>query len=77
MEKNRRNRMDLMSPEELAIQNIIWEVEKLGASETLTEAVILLSKAKDKVSDFVDAKILMEDPNSNNTKPEISIGGFM
>jgi len=32
------------------------EVEKLPADPKLTEAVILLSKAKDAVSDFVDSE---------------------
>lgn len=32
------------------------EVEKLPADVKLTEAVTLLAKAKDLVSDFVDAK---------------------
>ena len=53
---SRRNRMDLMSPEEKAIQNIIWEVEKLGADTRLTDVVILLGKAKDTLSDFIDGK---------------------
>lgn len=52
----RRNRIDLNTPEEMAIRNAIQEVEKMGASETLTEAIILLSKAKDLVSDFIDQK---------------------
>lgn len=51
---NRRNRLDLMKPSELAIYNAMQEVEKIGASEKLTEAIILLGKAKDLVSDFID-----------------------
>ena len=47
METPRRNRQDLNKPSELAIQNAIWEVEKIGADVKLTDAVILLGKAKD------------------------------
>ncbi len=52
----RRNRLDQMTPAELAIYNAMQEVEKAGADVRLTEAVILLGKAKDKVADFVDGK---------------------
>lgn len=50
----RRNRLDLNAPAEKAIYDAMQEVEKLPADEKLTEAVILLSKAKDLVSDFID-----------------------
>jgi len=50
----RRIRFDLMSPAEKAIQEAIWEVEKLPADVELTNAVILLQDAKNKVSDFLD-----------------------
>jgi hypothetical protein len=50
----RRNRLDLNTPAELAIHNAIQEVEKAGADERLTEAVILLAKAKDCIADFID-----------------------
>jgi len=52
----RRNRLDLMTPSEKIIQEAIWEVEKLPADVNLTEAVILLGKAKDLVSDFIDSQ---------------------
>lgn len=51
----RRNRLDLNTPAELSIYNAMQEVEKLPANEKLTEAVMLLAKAKDLVSDFVDS----------------------
>ena len=51
----RRNRLDLNTPTELAIYNAMQEVEKMPANEKLTEAVTLLAKAKDLVSDFVDS----------------------
>jgi len=50
----RRNRLDLNTPAEKAIYDAIQEVERVGAHEKLTEAVILLGKAKALVSDYVD-----------------------
>ena len=50
----RRIRLDLNTPAELAIYNAMQEVEKAGADVRLTDAVILLDKARNKVSDFVD-----------------------
>lgn len=52
----RRNRLDLNTPAEKAIYDAMQEVEKLPADVKLTEAITLLAKAKDLVSDFVDAK---------------------
>lgn len=46
-----------MSSEELAIQKVVWDIEKLGASIDLTDCSILLIKAKDKLSDFIDKNI--------------------
>lgn len=57
MESNRRNRLDLMMPSELAIYNAMQEVEKLPPDAKLTEAITLLSQAKDLVSDFIDCQI--------------------
>ncbi len=53
----RRIRLDLNTPAELAIYNAMQEVENVGADVKLTEAVILLSKARDLVADYVDSKI--------------------
>ena len=50
----RRARLDLNLPSELAIREAILEVEKLGAGVTLTNATMLLMKAKDLVSDYID-----------------------
>lgn len=55
-EFQRRSRLDLNTPAEKAIYDAMQEVEKLPADVKLTEAVTLLAKAKDLVSDFVDAK---------------------
>lgn len=50
----RRNRLDLNTPAELAIRVAVDEVEKVGAHTLLTEAVILLGHAREKVADYVD-----------------------
>lgn len=50
----RRARLDRMTAAEIAIYNSMQEVEKVGADVLLTEAIILLSQARDKVADFVD-----------------------
>lgn len=50
----RRNRLDLNTPAERAICHAINEVEKAGADIKLTEAVTLLSQARDLVADYVD-----------------------
>lgn len=42
------------SPAEAAIRNAMLEVEKAGASRSLTEAVTLLIKAGDCVADHVE-----------------------
>lgn len=52
----RRNRLYLNTKAELAIHSAIQEVEKAGASKELTEVVILLTKAKDELSDYIDIK---------------------
>lgn len=56
----RRSRLDLCTPAELAIYNAMTEVEKVGADVRLTEAVILLSQAKDKVADYIDEQLAKE-----------------
>lgn len=52
----RRSRLDLCEAAEKIIYDAIQEVEKLGADERLTNAVVKLSEAKDLVSDFIDEK---------------------
>lgn len=51
----RRNRVDLHTPAEKAIHEAMAEVEKLPADVRLTDAIILLEKAKQCVSDYVDS----------------------
>ena len=50
----RRCYVNKMIPAELAIRNAVLTVEELGADQLLTDAVNLLSHAKDKVSDWYD-----------------------
>ena len=57
----RRIRLDLFTPAEKAIYDAVGEVEKAGAHPLLTEAVILLQKARDKVADYVDQEIATDD----------------
>lgn len=52
----RRNQLDKNTPAELSILTAMGEVEKLQPNEKLTEAVKLLSKAKDLLGDIVDGK---------------------
>lgn len=50
----RRCYLHKMTPAELAIFEAIQAVEKLPPDVRLTEAVVFLSKATDRVADFVD-----------------------
>lgn len=50
----RRNRFDLMTPEEKSIYEMVGEVEKLGAHPLLTDCVVLLDEARAKLADWVD-----------------------
>lgn len=50
----RRRRVDLYTPAETAIRNAIIAVEAAGADVRLTDAVMLLSQAAEKVADYVE-----------------------
>ena len=50
----RRNRMDQWTEAEERIQHAVWFIEEMGTHPLLTEAVILLGKAREKVADYVD-----------------------
>lgn len=50
----RRNRIDLHTAAESAIRHAIQVVEQAGAHPLLTDAVVLLSEAQNKVADFVE-----------------------
>lgn len=58
MEKEipRRIRQDLWIKQEKLIFNAMQEVEKMPADTRLTDAVILLSQAQEKVADFIDSE---------------------
>lgn len=57
MTSPRKIRLDLLTPAEMAIFKAMQSVEKLEADERLTKAGILLSEAKDLVSDYIDEQI--------------------
>lgn len=52
----RRVYLDKLTPAERAIYDATLEVEKLPADKRLTDAVVLLGQARDKVADFVDGR---------------------
>lgn len=51
----RRIRLDQHTPAESAITQAMAAVEMAGCDPLLTDAVVLLGQARDKVADFVDA----------------------
>jgi hypothetical protein len=59
----RRNRTDQWCQAEREIQVAVNVVETMGAHPLLTEAVVLLGKARDKVADYVDLR--PETPKAN------------
>jgi hypothetical protein len=58
----RRNRLDQNTPAEKAIYDAMQEVEKAGADVLLTDAVVLLDKARNLVADYVDAQQKLLNP---------------
>jgi hypothetical protein len=62
MDWPRRSCSDLWIPAEKAIQDTVNLVEDLGAHTLLTDAVILLGQARDKISDWAE--------ETGNVKPE-------
>ena len=54
MDIPRRAFIDKLTPAELAIVAAVEAVESVGAHILLTEAVILLERARGKVADYVD-----------------------
>lgn len=63
----RRSRLDLCEHAEKIIYDATQEVEKLGADERLTQAVIKLAEARELVSDFIDEKKTAENKATNET----------
>lgn len=51
----RRNRIDLLTVEEKAIYDAAVMVDHMPADVRLTEAVILLGQAREKVADYVES----------------------
>ncbi len=50
----RRNDVHLWTPAEHAISAAIQAVEEAGASRALTDAIVLLGKARDRVADHLE-----------------------
>ena len=50
----RRSRLDLVTPEEKALYEMVWQIEKLGAHVLLTDVVVLLGQAREKLADWVE-----------------------
>lgn len=53
----RRCYLDLQTPAEKAIRDAIDEVELIGADPLLTDAVVLLGQALNKVADYTDKRL--------------------
>lgn len=53
----RRGRLDHMTIAELGIYTVIGTIEELGADILLTEAIVLLQQAREKVADYIDLTI--------------------
>ena len=60
----RRCRTDLYTPAEKAISDAVAAVEAAGAHPLLTDAVVLLTDAQNKVADFVE----LDDASAANDK---------
>jgi hypothetical protein len=56
MDPTRRIDILRMTPAEKAITDAMAAVEKVGAHWMLTDAVVLLEQARNKVADYVDAE---------------------
>jgi hypothetical protein len=61
----RRNILSLNVKAEIAINEAMHHVEMTGASERLTKAIMLLSEAKNLVSDYVDEVIEFDTKTPN------------
>ena len=64
-QKLRRFNTDLNKPSELAIREAIKKVEELGAKEKLTEVVVMLNNAFDKLADYFDSAVTEEENTIN------------
>jgi len=50
----RRTQLNLLTAEELSLLNIGYEIEKLPSDPRLTAVMVLLSKTREALSDYVD-----------------------
>ena len=71
----RRNNLDQLEPSELAIVSAVEAVESMPADTRLTEAVILLGQARDKVADYVDELLLLRKARLAKITHEHKCGG--
>jgi len=55
MDPMRRNDILRMTAAEKAIHHAMIDVENLGAHPLLTDAVVLLEQARNKVADYIDS----------------------
>lgn len=74
LEVPRRCRIDRMMPAELAITEAMRAVEAMPADPCLTDAIVLLGKARDRVADFVDG---VPAPSVSATVPAPTVGRFV
>ena len=56
----RRNQIDQLTPAELKIREALAAVEELGADVLLTDAVVALGEAADKLADYVDQELAQQ-----------------
>lgn len=56
----RRNNLETQTPAEKAIGIAISEVEMMGADKSLTEIVMMLSRVKEILSDYVDKRDMVK-----------------
>lgn len=50
----RRVDLQQMTPLEQNIRHLVLEIEKLGADPRLTDCIVLLGQAREKLADYVD-----------------------
>lgn len=72
----RRNRLDLYTTAEKAIAAAVDAVERTGAHPLLTDAVILLGQAKEKVSDHAELSDLWQCPECKHVMTEDESKGY-
>lgn len=61
----RRIRIDLFTKEEKAIYDVQQMIEHMDADTILTDVGLLLSQARNRLSDYIDKKIAESSQNTN------------